>query len=324
MDLKCARNPVVFFVNGLGDCILNLPALRAITALFEGKSVLICEEGEHSYLFEELPVRKLVLLKNTGRPAGSHMSTRTICRELQDCDLFISLVPWMSNSLKAVLASLGQCTTIGFFPEYSVHVPLDFTKHSADLAFDVVRTISADCAIEGHLRRPRFSPLAVLLVEQIKKLLPIGARFLAVHPDSALEKMWNSNRLRTAIESFLELRKEFYAFVVGYKRVRLDTGRCADRVIPCYQKGFTFSSCLVAHADLFLGIDSCYLHVADFAEVPGVGLFGPTDAAEFGFRVGPHITIQARRQMQEIQIDSVVAALGSIADNPRQSSVWRI
>lgn len=36
---------------------------------------------------------------------------------------------------------------------------------------------------------------------------------------------------------------------------------------------------LVSLSDLFLGVDSCMLHMADLCRVPGVGLFGP-DSSE--------------------------------------------
>jgi hypothetical protein len=40
-----AEAPVIFFINGIGDNILNLPALRALGALFAGRLSLICSRG---------------------------------------------------------------------------------------------------------------------------------------------------------------------------------------------------------------------------------------------------------------------------------------
>ncbi|WP_025736064.1 glycosyltransferase family 9 protein [Mycobacterium genavense] len=70
---------------------------------------------------------------------------------------------------------------------------------------------------------------------------------------------------------------------------------------------------MVANADLFLGIDSCMLHAADLARVPGVGLFGPTRSATWGFRFGPHRHID-QRKMADISVDAVLDALEAIAD----------
>jgi hypothetical protein len=64
------------------------------------------------------------------------------------------------------------------------------------------------------------------------------------------------------------------------------------------------------------------LHVADMARVPGVGLFGPTSAKEFGFYIGPHIMIQADGSMDKIGIDMVTEALNRVVAEPAQSVTW--
>src|SRR6185503_17744608 len=48
-----AEAPVIFFINGIGDNILNLPALRALGALFAGRSSLICS-GSALFMFDDL------------------------------------------------------------------------------------------------------------------------------------------------------------------------------------------------------------------------------------------------------------------------------
>ena len=82
------------------------------------------------------------------------------------------------------------------------------------------------------------------------------------------------------------------------------------------------SCCLVAESDFFIGIDSCMLHVADMARVPGVGLFGPTSAKEFGFYIGPNITIQADGSMEKIEVDMVTNALDHLVAQPAQTATW--
>jgi ADP-heptose:LPS heptosyltransferase len=67
-------------------------------------------------------------------------------------------------------------------------------------------------------------------------------------------------------------------------------------------------------ADLFLGVDSLFLHAADLFRVPSVGLFGPTACEEWGFRVTPtwrHIS--GHGSMDTIQREAVLDALLSIA-----------
>lgn len=83
---------------------------------------------------------------------------------------------------------------------------------------------------------------------------------------------------------------------VGYER---------DRVIPHLGLPLDLSMGLVAEADLFLGIDSCMLHAADLAPVPGVALFGLTRSMTWGFRFGPHRNID-RRSMSGITVVDVL------------------
>jgi hypothetical protein len=64
------------------------------------------------------------------------------------------------------------------------------------------------------------------------------------------------------------------------------------------------------------------LHVADIARVPGVGLFGPTNAKEFGFYIGPHIMIQADGSMEKIRVDIVTEALNQLVALPAQAETW--
>jgi hypothetical protein len=54
---------------------------------------------------------------------------------------------------------------------------------------------------------------------------------------------------------------------------------------------------------------------------PSVGLFGPTNAREFGFRFGPHIAIQALGNMEKIRESQVFAALESIVEDSNQAII---
>jgi ADP-heptose:LPS heptosyltransferase len=93
-------------------------------------------------------------------------------------------------------------------------------------------------------------------------------------------------------------------------------------VIPCYGLSLASSCCLVAESDFFIGIDSCMLHVADLARVPGVGLFGPTNVKEFGFYIGPHIMIQGAGTMEKIEAGMVTEALNHLVAAPSQAVTW--
>jgi ADP-heptose:LPS heptosyltransferase len=127
--------------------------------------------------------------------------------------------------------------------------------------------------------------------------------------------MWSSDRLEQVLNDFLERRPDAIALIVGLKHLGIDGGRSGNRIIECNGLPFEHSCALVAKSDLFLGVDSCMLHVADFCRVPSVGLFGPTQRAEFGFRLTRNITIQAEGAMDRIQTGDVLSALLALYDS---------
>ena len=317
-----SEHPVVFFINGLGDNILNLPALRALAQIFEGRLSLICSGSESLQIFDVLPLRRLIRIQVEKRDHGREFDVKTIVEIIGNCDLFISLVPWRSSSLIQLVKELRAALSVGFFPNYDTFIPLDFDKHSAELAFDVVRLFNPSYCLQDFTAPPLYRNEALAEARCLLSSLNPGTRILAVHADTVPDKMWASAKFVATLDIFLDLHKDYSAFLVGSVPQGLDTGMYGDRVIPCYGLPFSLSQSLVTKADYFLGVDSCMLHVADFARVPGVGLFGPTRAEEFGFVVGPNVTIQAQGQMEQIEVDEVCAALESIIANPTQSTIW--
>ncbi|HEX5733169.1 MAG TPA: glycosyltransferase family 9 protein [Blastocatellia bacterium] len=319
-----AEHPVVFFINGIGDNILNLPALRALAQVFEGRLTLISSGREALQIFNELPLRRLVSIPVNKTDNGREFDTKNAAGLTGDCDLFIALVPWCTSSLIQLIKELRPALSVGFFSNYDIRIPLDFDKHSAELAFDAVRLFNPSYCLRDFTAPPSYRSEALAEAESLISSLGPGTRVLAAHADTIPEKMWVPDRFIETLDIFLDLHKDYAALLIGSRPQGLDSGRYGDRVIPCYGLPLSISQSLVAKADRFLGVDSCMLHVADFARVPGVGLFGPTRAEEFGFLVGPNVTIQAQGQMEQIEVGEVCAALDSIIANPKQSTTWDV
>lgn len=317
-----ADHPVVFFINGLGDNILNLPALRALAKIFEGRLSLICSGNEALHIFDELPLRRLIKIEVQKKAECREFDIKQVAKLTGECDLFISLVPWRSYSLIQLVRELRPALSVGFYHNYDIAVPLDFDKHTSELAFDAVRLFNPSFRLRDFTAPPSHRSDALAEAQALRDSLNPGTRVLAVHADTIPEKLWIPARFIETLDTFLDFHKDYSAFLIGAVPQGLDEGLHAARVIPCYGLPFSISQALVAKADYFLGVDSCMLHVADFAKVPGVGLFGPTRAEEFGFLVGPNVTIQAQEQMDEIEADEVCAALESIIADPRQSTIW--
>jgi ADP-heptose:LPS heptosyltransferase len=146
--------------------------------------------------------------------------------------------------------------------------------------------------------------------------LPRGCRLMVVHCDTQPHKLWDNEHWRVSIETFLNRYQNFYAAIVGLSKERLP--ECA-RLIDCRNISLSTALAITASADLFVGVDSCMLHAADFARVPSVGLFGPTDPRRFGCRVTPYYRhiVSSTTRMAEIPVadlltgvDNLISTLG--------------
>jgi ADP-heptose:LPS heptosyltransferase len=124
--------------------------------------------------------------------------------------------------------------------------------------------------------------------------------------------MWPVEKFIALLDAFLARHEDFVVFVLGGTDLHLDRGRCGDRVIPCCHLPIGVSLALVGLCDVFIGVDSCMLHAADLCRVPGVGLFGPTDPVEFGYRFGRGIHVRGGPFMEDIEEDAVLEALESV------------
>lgn len=319
-----AKHPLAFLCNGYGDNYLNLPALRALCQLFEGRLTLVCRQGPDLFCFDDLAVDRRIALDARFNGQDYHFDAVAAAAEIGQCDLFLSLVPWSSASLSNLLEAWGDVVSIGFFGNYTRRLHLDYDKPSADLAFDIVRSLRPDYQLHDFLEPLRYPVERRRDVHEMLSLLEPGTRTLSVHMDTRTPKNWDENRWVAALDAFLDQHTDFVALLVGSPERPVDTARWrnAGRVIPCYGLSLASSCCLVAESDFFIGIDSCMLHVADLARVPGVGLFGPTNAKEFGFYIGPHIMIQAGGSMEKIAVDMVTEALHQLVTAPLQSATW--
>jgi hypothetical protein len=319
-----AEYPLAFFCNGYGDNYLNLPALRALSRLFEGRLTLVCRQGPDLFCFDDLAVNRRITLDARFNGEDYEFDAVAAAAEIGACDLFLSLVPWSSSSLSNLLEAWGDILSIGFFENYTHRLRLDYDKPSADLAFDIVRSLRPDYQLHDFLEPLRYPTERRQHVHEILSMLEPGTRTLSVHMDTRPHKSWDENRWVESLDSILDQHTDFNALLVGRPERPVDKAqwRNSGRVIPCYGLSLPSSCCLVAESEFFIGIDSCLLHVADLARVPGVGLFGPTKAREFGFYIGPHIMIQADGSMEKIAVEIVTEALNQLVAAPAQAETW--
>jgi ADP-heptose:LPS heptosyltransferase len=304
-----ARHPAAIFANGAGDHLLTLPALRALVSLFPNRLSLICMAGTSESILYDLCVSKVYQVEMQSSTLGWTFDADDVAARIGQCDLFLSLNPWNTSSVDTLVHLLSPKISVGFFPEFTIALPRDFTKHSADLAFDIPQALDSTLQLEDFAAPPAFRSEHRRFARKLRAEVPEPMKVLAIHTETKPEKTWPKARFVGLLDSFLERHSEFVAFVLDYDDSGLDAGREGDRVIPCCHLPLPVAFSLVAESDLFLGVDSCMLHAADLFRVPGVALFGPTRCQEWGFRLAPHRHVCGAQGMNAIREADVCGAL---------------
>lgn len=325
-DALQAHRPALCFVTNIGDALLTLPTLRALGELFTAPITLICPKVVFDLCFREV---SHLHVDTTGLPlTGPHpapgvplraIDHQTLAEQIGAVDVFIDTLAWNSLSnvvIRPLVERLAPTTTIGFPAKYGYDFVVTKEEcHAADLTFKLARLFDASLRIENYAQ-PLALPSSVWdRVRSIRSALPEGTKVLAVHADTNwAEKRWSAEKFIDLLDRFLSRHRDFVVWIVGLGHEELKTGRERDRVFPYLGMPLDLAIGMVCRADLFLGIDSAMLHAADLGRVPGVGLFGPTRSATWGFRFEHHRHVDMAT-MADISVEAVLDALEELVDD---------
>jgi ADP-heptose:LPS heptosyltransferase len=305
-----AENPTVILLNARGDYLLNLPALRALSYLYGDKLKVVVRPGARRTFFPGLRARSFHEPElDFSKSLDERFDFEALARDIGACDLFLSLNPWHARSIDRLLERLAPARSIGYHPAFDVALPLDFTKHNIDLAFDLPRAIAPSLEVDSFAAPPALEEASETVAARIRASIPPSHRIAIVHAETKSEKMWPVDRFVAALDWLLDRYPDFVILDIGVKDMGLDRGRHGGRVVHCAGLPLAVAIALTRHANLFLGVDSCFLHAVDLFRVPGVGLFGSTDAHEFGFRFGPHRHVGGKVSMTDLEVEEVIAAI---------------
>ena len=220
--------------------------------------------------------------------------------------------PIRGESSNELLPRLGCHDSIGFDEAFARPVAIDYSIHSSDLAFKLPQVLVPELNIEDYAAPVERSVASDLFAESLFERLPEGSRVIAVHTDTKTEKMWTLPAWRELLATLLEEDPNLYVMNVGLQQIELTQPWLEERVFSLDGLSMASTMAVVAKADLFIGIDSCFLHAADLCRVPGVGLFGPTDSHEFGFRFGPHRHVCGCGSLAAVGVGEVLEAVGAL------------
>lgn len=307
-----ARCPVVFAYNGgIGDRLCNLPALRALAAIFQGRLGLIGHHGDRALYYRDLELSAAWEIDLDLIATGWTFDAAALARKLRDCDLLLSVNPWHTDSVSALLAHLPSIDTVGFFPEFRHSLPCDYVGHAMNMAFAVPAALTRQVRLADFSEPPALAATARGIAHAFRQQHVRTPRLLFVHTDTKAEKSWPRERFANAVEGFLSGHPQFTAVVVDARGEGAWLTRHPDRVVALH---LPLDACfaVLSEADLFLGIDSCHLHAADLFRIPSVGLFGPTTARRWGVKFPPHWHFQGNGSTDVIQAGEVCDALARL------------
>ena len=272
----------------------------AFNETFQGRKLLITQQGPHRFLFNDLGFSDVIEVPMTSTETGREFNVDSLV--LPACDVFISGASWTSKSVEELKHRLRAARSVGFYPQYDIQVREEAGRNWVPRLFALAQACGATGSPEDYRRPPRFSLQASGRIDAFLDLLPKEAKIIVLHFDSLPEKMWPSQNWLRLLSQFLARRRDYIALIVGL--VESPPTDQADRVISLVNMRLEDSMYLVSRADTFAGIDSCMLHVADLCMVPSIGIFVSTNPAEFGPYFANNQTFTTKGQ----SVDEIVLA----------------
>ena len=319
LDPKDFKQPVVFLANGIGDHIVALPALRALSNIFSGRLSLIVVNEAYTHIFSDIVFESVWFIKTFGA-TGTHTMQKVgrelapfdyeaLAEEASGCDLFISFCLWTSPNLERLVEKLSPSVSVGFYPTFTYKF-LEVVN-CFDTIFSVNKIFNSKIKIEDFINPPFIEQKYLKLVHNLKVSMNKN-KILIVHTDTKQRKMWSSDKFLKTIDKFLSVQNDYIVIIVGmYHNLPLESAYHRNRIFDVCGIPLRLSFALLSVADLFLGIDSCLLHVADLFRVRGVGIFGPTKPEKWGFRFAHHKHITSD-SLASIASEEVINALISL------------
>jgi len=312
--LRNSSAPVAFHFNGFGDRLLALPAIRALAAMFPNQLKMICGIGDRSTYYLDLPLRDVCEVEYTRTDKGWGFDASLVATIIESCDLLVSFNTWYSESVDELLGILQPANSIGFYRNFNHVVPFEQNKHVADMMFRLPHLLNPELKLEDFSYPLLLPEEDLTFAKSLRSTIAEFCHLLLIHNETLAAKVWSDEKLIFVLDEFLSRHPTYVVFVLDQTERPLNVGKQGARIKQLSDdRAISAYYAVVAYADLFLGVDSCFLHAADLFRVPGVGLFGPTNHEVYGFRLGPHRHVCANGPMDDIRESQVLEALEEIA-----------
>ena len=273
----------IFHVNGYGDQLIAWPTLRALRQVLPGEFELWLALGMQGALYRDVETATLGRVKWVDKP-NRVVDIAVMPGDRKPLDLFVSLSDWGSPSVVDIGRRLGASRTVAIAGPFDELATVEPGCHMFDRLFSVARHFDPSLRLESFASAPRFSCAAEAAAARfVGEHLRPGERMLFVHPETKADKMWTREGFEFVLTHFLDRHPDMRLFLTSNVEYPLSLGAHQERLV-WVDSHFELAMEIARYANLFLGIDSCFLHAADLYRTPAVGLFGTTSPVDWGFR----------------------------------------
>jgi hypothetical protein len=309
--IRACQSPLLIHCNALGDHLLMRPTVLALQHVLDGRASYAGATGMVEQFYGDAGLRATHNIAFLSSTEESHtFDINEILSLRGSFDAIISLNWWDSAQLRE-LSTLDGIPFLALSKNYGFVDPIGPGEHVADYSFRLAKLFDPHLDINRFVSLPEPSLAVAKRVEQLVGLLPPHRQLLGIHTLTRKDKQWDRDKFKELLTSFLLRHDDFVAVVLDQLDDDLDGGPCHDRICALEGVDLTTSTHLLARCDAFVGIDSYFLHVADFCRIPSVGIFGPTSPLHWGLRFARcrHVT---GSPAASIDVGEVMDALSAV------------
>lgn len=281
---------VVCIINGLGDAFLALPVIRRIIECVGGTHTTVWAPLDVlSTVFASIPCHRLPIRVD-------RYSTRLFLNEAADCEMAFEKLcayrntAWVGlnayyplwpveDQLRSALRPI-QVWDFGVNPE-NYRTTTGGTHLS--MREQYFRVLGEPFIDERRYRTPLITPSASAAADAYVRATSHSDEVIVIHTDTERSKQWTQDGWTGLVE---RIQAEWGCAVIALGIPSAELWQIPNILPP--PSAWDVQVALIARARAFVGVDSCFAHIADALGTPGIVLFGPTSVQEWGPK-GPHV-----------------------------------
>lgn len=304
---------MIFAVNGIGDSLLAVPMLRALQSIFGARLIILYNDYGETPFFADLTKARLIPVQTSFQYDGHNFDAENLASIIGGCDLFINTTTYFSRSLRSLKELLNPDIYIAFYEDATYRLSYSKGDHEIQRLFTVVQKFNPLLKVSAFTEPPNYSNPAKESAAQIRERLAGQSPLLTIHPVSTPDKSLPTHLLHHLLETLKKDHRDWYIAILSPNAKPSLIAENSANLCQLSHLPLDVACALVANSNAFIGIDSVFLHVADFARIPAVGIFGPTDFRQWGLHLtsGSHV-VEATGDLGRLSPSRLVSSASSL------------